>query len=70
MGMYRHDALPKPGSVTRESDGATVDGSTPADYPLLATCGPCNRQIRITASQGTDWKHVRTPVTPIAGAAS
>jgi hypothetical protein len=37
MGMRKHDALPQPDSMIRQRDGESVDGNTPADYPLLAS---------------------------------
>ena len=61
MGMYRHDALPKNGTLRTENGGKPTDGRTPAHYPLLATCNSCNRQIRLSAYQGSGWKHVAAP---------
>lgn len=66
MGMYRHDALPVRGSKTRESDRAPVDGTTPADYPLLAVCRSCNRVIRAEGALSADWKH--TAAARVTGA--
>jgi hypothetical protein len=64
MGMYRHDALPESGTMTRESDGESVDGNTPADYPLLARCDSCHREIRIDAALGKGWRHTAAPRPP------
>jgi hypothetical protein len=64
VGMRKHDAMPVPGSMIRERDRATVDGNVPADYPLLARCESCRREIRITAALGTGWKHTAAPRPP------
>jgi hypothetical protein len=70
MGMYRHDAMPKPGTLRSEASGQPTDGRTPALYPMTATCKSCNRRIRLKAYQGEGWKHAAAPgpaatVTPI-----
>ena len=64
MGMYKHQALPEPGSKTRHSDGQQASGTTPADYPLLATCQHCHRQIRAENAPPAGWKHTAAPRTP------
>jgi hypothetical protein len=64
MGMRKHDALPQPDSMIRERDRAEVDGNTPADYPLLARCESCHREIKIEAALGTGWKHTAAPRPP------
>jgi hypothetical protein len=33
MGMYRHDAAPKDGTLRSENSGKETDGKTPACYP-------------------------------------
>jgi hypothetical protein len=68
MGMYRHDATPKPGTLRSEASGQPTDGRTPARYPLTATCTSCNRAIRLNAYQGEGWKHTAVP-RPAATAA-
>lgn len=57
--MYRHHAMPTPGSMIRDGDRQPVDGNTPADYPLLARCKSCNREIRIEAAVGSGWMHAK-----------
>jgi hypothetical protein len=64
MGMTKHDALPQQGSLLREHDRAEGDGRTPADYPLLARCKSCHREIRIDAYLGSGWKHTAAPRPP------
>jgi hypothetical protein len=61
MGMYRHDATPKPGTLRSEADRQPTDGRTPARYPLIATCTSCHRRIRLKAYQGEGWKHTAAP---------
>ena len=57
MGMYKHETLPKDGSITRESDGAPVDGTDDNDYPLQARCRSCNRALTAKTADDTRWKH-------------
>jgi hypothetical protein len=65
MGMRKHDALPQPDSMIRQRDRTPVDGNTPADYPLLARCESCHREIRIDAAIGSKgWKHTAAPRPP------
>jgi hypothetical protein len=64
VGMRKHDALPQQGTMRRESDSASVDGNTPADYPLLGRCDACHREIRIEAAMGSGWKHTAAPRPP------
>jgi hypothetical protein len=67
MGMRKHDALPKldgEEGLLRERDREPVDGKTPADYPLLARCQSCNREIRIESYLGSGWKHTAAPRPP------
>jgi hypothetical protein len=68
MGMYRHDAAPKNGTLRSQDSGKETDGKTPALYPLTATCQSCNREIRLTAYQGEGWMHTAAPrpATPAA----
>jgi len=61
MGMYRHDAAPKNGTLRSENSGKATDGKTPAHYPLTATCQSCNREIRLKAYQGEGWTHAAAP---------
>jgi hypothetical protein len=65
MSMRRHDALPITDTMVRECDRSPVDGNTPADYPLLARCESCHREIRIEAALGSGgWKHTAAPRPP------
>jgi hypothetical protein len=65
--MTKHDALPAQGSMIRERDRTPVDGNTPADYPLLARCTSCHREIRIEAAIGaTGWQHTAAARPPRA----
>jgi hypothetical protein len=64
--MRKHDALPMPDSTIREHDRTPVDGNTPADYPLLARCQSCHREIRIETALGNAWKHTAAPRPPRA----
>lgn len=64
VGMTKHDAQPILESMIRERDGSVVDGNTPADYPMLARCKSCKRQIRIQAAIGSGWKHTAAPRPP------
>jgi hypothetical protein len=64
MGMYKHEALPERDSKTRERDGKQVSGTTPSDYPLLAKCRSCHRQIRAENALFADWKHTAAPRIP------
>jgi hypothetical protein len=64
MGMRKHQAEPQPKSMIRERDRAPMDGNTPADYPLLARCDGCHREIRIDAALGEGWKHTAVPRLP------
>jgi hypothetical protein len=61
MGMYRHEAAPKNGTLRSENSGKETDGKTPACYPLTAKCKSCNRDIRLKAYQGEGWKHAAAP---------
>jgi hypothetical protein len=67
VGPQKHDALPKRHTMRRERDGAVIDGNTPADYPLLALCGSCHREIRIETYLGSGWEHIATPAPRTAG---
>ena len=61
--MRKHRAEPRPDSMIRERDRAKADGDRPADdYPLLARCESCRREIRIEAGSG--WKHTAAPRPP------
>jgi hypothetical protein len=65
VGMRKHDALPEPDSMIRERDKEPADGNTPADYPLLARCESCHREIRADIVDGRyAWKHTAAPRPP------
>jgi hypothetical protein len=64
MGMYKHQALPEPDTKTRASDGTQATGTNAADYPLLARCRSCRRQIKAENALDADWKHTAATRTP------
>ena len=57
MGMSKHAAQPKDGSITRQCDGTPVDGTSDRDYPLQARCRTCNRLTTAETPQDAGWKH-------------
>jgi hypothetical protein len=62
--MSMHNATPIPDTVIRERDHEHADGNTPADYPLLARCGSCHREIRIEVAMGSGWEHTFASGSP------
>jgi hypothetical protein len=53
-----HAITPKPGTVTRERDGAPADLMDRADYPVLATCVTCDRPVWCERMYLAEWEHV------------
>lgn len=66
VGMRKHDAEPQQDTMIRERDREPADGNTPADYPLIARCESCHREIRVEAALGSGWKHTAAPRPPRA----
>jgi len=62
-----HSIVPKPGTVTRESDGQPGSLLAVFDYPLRAACIVCERQIRIERKFLAEWQHCRSADTPMCG---
>jgi hypothetical protein len=68
VGMRKHDATPRQGTMIRERDRAPADSGTPGDYPLVARCESCDREIRIEAAtpriRRGGWRHTAAPRPP------
>ena len=60
MGMTKHPARPKDGTITRQNDGTPADGTSDDDYPLQAECQSCNRVLTVKTPQDTRWRHAGT----------
>lgn len=53
-----HSIVPKPGTVTRESDGQPGNLLAVFDYPLKAVCMTCREPVRVERMFLAEWEHV------------
>jgi hypothetical protein len=55
-----HEIIPQIGSARRERDGEPAQITSPTDYPILAVCLTCHREIRCDGWLMGEWRHTES----------
>jgi hypothetical protein len=55
-----HEVLPEPGTARRVRDGQPARLTRPSDYPCVAVCKTCHREIRCERWLRAEWHHAES----------
>jgi hypothetical protein len=53
-----HEIVPQIGTARRVRDGQPASITRPSDYPVLAVCMTCGREIRCDRWLMAEWRHL------------